>query len=49
LQLFEGDAMAKKKEISKRDQRNLRVQQIVFVGLGILVILSMVIGMFLKG
>lgn len=41
--------MAKKKEISKRDQRNLRVQQIVFVGLGILVILSMVIGMFLKG
>ncbi len=41
--------MAKKKELSKRDQRNLRVQQIVFVGLGILVILSMVIGMFLTG
>jgi hypothetical protein len=37
--------MAKK---SKREQRNLRIQQIVAVAIGLIVILSMVISMIAK-
>ena len=40
--------MAAKKQLSKREQRNLRVQQIVFMGMGVLVILSMVISLIAK-
>lgn len=38
--------MAKgKKGLSKREQRNLRIQQIVFVLIGLIVILSMVMAL----
>jgi hypothetical protein len=37
--------MAKKNEISRREQRNLRIQQVVFITIGIIVILSMVISL----
>jgi len=37
--------MAKKKEASRREQRNLRIQQVMFVTIGIIVILSMVISL----
>lgn len=37
--------MAKKKELSKREMRNLRIQQVVFVIIGLFVILSMVIAL----
>ena len=37
--------MAKKKQLSNREKRNLRIQQIAFVAMGVLVILSMVISM----
>jgi len=37
--------MAKKKQLSKREQRNLRFQQIAFVAMGVLIILSMVISL----
>jgi hypothetical protein len=44
--------MAKKKQKSKgqskRAVRNLRIQQIVFIGLGVIVILSMVLAMIAK-
>lgn len=40
--------MAAKKQLSKREQRNVRVQQIVFIGMGVLVILSMVISLIAK-
>lgn len=41
--------MAKKKSnMSKRDQRNLRAQQIVFYAIGIIIILSMVISLVAK-
>jgi len=36
---------AKKKEPTKREQRNLRMQQIASVVIGVLVILSMIITM----
>ena len=37
--------MATKKKISNRDQRRIRTQQIILGIIGILVILSMVIGL----
>ncbi len=36
---------SKKKSVSKREQRNLRTQQIVFYAIGIIIILSMVISL----
>lgn len=38
--------MAKKKSPTKREQRNIRIQQIAFVVIGILIILSMIISQF---
>lgn len=41
--------MAKKKkknEMSGRDKRRLRIQQIIFIAIGVLIILSMVISLF---
>ncbi len=35
----------KKKGLSKREQRNLRVQQVVFILIGLILILSMVISL----
>jgi len=41
--------MAKKnKNLSKREQRSLRTQQIVFYAIGIIIILSMVISLIAK-
>jgi hypothetical protein len=40
--------MAKKKNPSKRELRNLRIQQIIFVAFGVIVILSMVISLVAK-
>lgn len=40
--------MAKKGSSSRRDQRSLRMQQIVFIMLGVIVILSMVISLIAK-
>ncbi len=40
--------MAAKKQLSKREQRNLRVQQVAFIAMGVLVILSMVISLIAK-
>jgi predicted nucleic acid-binding Zn ribbon protein len=34
--------------MTKRDKRNLRTQQILFIGIGIIVILSMVLAMIAK-
>jgi predicted nucleic acid-binding Zn ribbon protein len=35
----------KKKELSKREQRNLRTQQIIFILIGLILILSMMISL----
>ena len=40
--------MAKKKTPSKRELRNLRMQQIIFIAFGVIVILSMVISLVAK-
>jgi hypothetical protein len=40
--------MAAKKQLSKREQRNLRFQQVAFIAMGALVILSMVISLIAK-
>ena len=40
--------MAKKTAQSKREMRNLRIQQIVAVAIGLIVILSMVISLIAK-
>jgi hypothetical protein len=37
--------MAKKKKTSKRQMRNLRIQQIIFIAFGVIIILSMVISL----
>jgi hypothetical protein len=37
--------MAKKKELSKRERRNLRIQQVLFISIGLILILSMVISL----
>ncbi len=38
----------KKREISKRDKRHLRTQQIIFIAIGLIIILSMVISMLIN-
>ncbi len=38
----------KKSTISKRQQRNIRIQQIIFVLIGVIVILTMVISLIAK-
>ncbi len=40
--------MAKKSTQSRREMRNLRIQQIVAVAIGLIVILSMVISLIAK-
>jgi hypothetical protein len=40
--------MAKKNTRSKREMRNLRIQQIVAIAIGVIVILSMVISLVAK-
>jgi hypothetical protein len=40
--------MAKKKERTKREMRNLRTQQIIFVVIGIIVIVSMLASLMVK-
>jgi len=40
--------MAKNKQPTKRETRNLRTQQIIFVVIGLIVILSMVAGLIAK-
>jgi hypothetical protein len=40
--------MAKKSSRSKNEQRALRMQQMIFVALGLIVILSMVISLIAK-
>jgi hypothetical protein len=40
--------MAKKKKSSKREMRNLRVQQVLFISIGVLIILSMVLALVAK-
>ena len=37
--------MAKKKIPSRRDVRNIRIQQLLFVFIGVIIILSMIIGL----
>jgi predicted nucleic acid-binding Zn ribbon protein len=41
-------AKKKKREISKRDKRRMRIQQIIFIAIGIVIILSMVISMIVN-
>lgn len=41
-------ASNKKKAPNKRQLRNVRIQQIIFAAIGILIILSMVIGMIVN-
>ena len=38
----------KKKELSQREKRRLRTQQIIFVTIGVLLILAMVLSLFAK-
>ena len=40
--------MAKKKSLSKHEVRSLRIQQIIFIAFGVIVILSMVISLVAK-
>lgn len=40
--------MAKKKIRSKREMRNLRIQQVAAIAIGVIVILSMVISLIAK-
>ena len=40
--------MTKKKSPSKHELRNLRIQQIIFIAFGVIVILSMVISLVAK-
>ncbi len=37
--------MAKKRQLTKREQRNLRFQQLAFIAMGVLIILSMLISL----
>ena len=41
-------AKKKKRDISKRDKRRLRVQQIIFIAIGLIIILSMVISLLIN-
>lgn len=40
--------MAKNKQRTKREMRNLRTQQIIFIVIGLIVILSMVASLMVK-
>ncbi len=40
--------MAKKKKSSNRQMRNMRIQQIFFISIGVLIILSMVLALVAK-
>ncbi len=40
--------MAKKKQMSKRDKRNLRTQQIIFIIISVIIVLAMVLSMIAK-
>ncbi len=40
--------MAKKSTRSKRDVRNMRIQQLLFIAIGVIVILSMIISIVAK-
>jgi hypothetical protein len=37
--------MPKKKTMTRREQRNIRIQQVIFIGIGVIVILSMIISL----
>ncbi len=37
--------MAKRKTRSRRDLRNIRIQQILFISIGVIIILSMIISL----
>ena len=37
--------MSKKNKRSKREIRNLRIQQLIFVGIGLMIIISMILSM----
>ena len=37
--------MAKRKSRSNRDLRNMRIQQILFISIGVIIILSMIISL----
>jgi len=37
--------MAKKKQMSKREKRNLRVQQIIFIVISLIIVLAMILSM----
>jgi predicted nucleic acid-binding Zn ribbon protein len=41
-------AKKKKRDISKREKRRLRTQQIIFIAIGLMIILSMVISMLIN-
>ena len=41
-------AKKKKKELSSYEKRRLRLQQIIFIAIGVFVILSMVISLFIN-
>jgi predicted nucleic acid-binding Zn ribbon protein len=41
-------AKKKSKELSNYERRRLRTQQIIFIAIGVLVILSMVISLFIN-
>jgi hypothetical protein len=40
--------MAKKKKLSGYEKRNLRLQQIIFIAIGVIIILSMVISLIVN-
>jgi len=40
--------MAKKKQMSKRDKRSLRTQQIIFIIISVIIVLAMVLSMIAK-
>jgi predicted nucleic acid-binding Zn ribbon protein len=41
-------AKKKKREISKRDKRRLRTQQIIFIGIGLIIIITMIISLIIN-
>ena len=41
-------AKKKKREISKREKRRLRTQQIIFIGIGLIIIITMIISLIIN-
>jgi len=41
-------AKKKKREISKREKRRLRTQQIIFIGIGLVIIITMIISLIIN-